>query len=87
MQLRIQSYKGDHVCECDTETARMIFEKLTGLRREPLRIKVPDTVHELEALWQEGGLKYLAANETGELVKDFDPKAEKMIFLTPVTGG
>jgi hypothetical protein len=55
-----------------------------------LRIKVPDTFHELEALWRDGPGGYTALAGVGDdlrLVKEFDPTVEEMTFLAPIAGG
>lgn len=93
MKISITSSRGHHEAVADVETARCVFEKLTGKRKDPLprTLKIPDTFGELEALWKEGGGGYtaLAKNKVGDLslMKEFDPTVEDVAFIAPVVGG
>ena len=94
MNIRITSWRGDHQAVLENEVAEAIFDKLTGKTAKALpsemKVKVPDNFGELEALWNDGKMGYMAVAKEGEdtvMVKDFDPKAETLVFLAPIIGG
>lgn len=91
MKIRIHSFRGDHACEPDVAVAEAIFNKLTGKTKEALpeeiKTKVPDTFKELQELWTEGKMKFLVADESNEMVKEFRPDIQEMLFMPIPIGG
>jgi hypothetical protein len=91
MKLKIQSFRGDHNCECEEQIAEAVFNKLTGKMSDPLpqdlKTKVPDTFQELEGLWREGKLGYMAFDEKDVLVKEFKASAQELLFAPKIIGG
>lgn len=95
MKIRITSHRGDHEAVVEPEVGRAIFDKMTGASEAPLdesvRERVPETFSELARLWEKGKLSYAAIRKDaqGELeaVREFDPSADEVTFLAPITGG
>ena len=95
MRLKITSWRGHHQADVETPVARSLFDKMTGRSKEALpqavKIAVPDTFAELTALWNAGNPGYTALkvdeNKNATVLNDFDPEAEEVIFLAPITGG
>lgn len=95
MIISVTSHRGHHEAVVENDTARMVFDRLTGKRKEPLpaavRTKIPDTWAELDALWggTGGGYTALTREADGKMSdsKEFDPHAEEIAFIAPVTGG
>jgi len=93
MNISITSFRGHHEAVADADTARLLFDKLTGRHPAPLprALKVPDTFAELEALWTDGGGGYtaLSKDKVGDMrpLKEFDPAVEDVVFLFPHMGG
>ena len=96
MKIQITSSRGHHEAVADVEVAEMVFQKMTGKRKAPLppemKTKVPDTWHELTALWQEGevgGYTAIAKKAGQDIInlKEFDPQADDLLFLSPIAGG
>lgn len=94
MRLRIMSHRGDHAAEvADSGVARLVFEKLTGVRAEALDRALlgnhlPTTFEELEELWRPGpGARAAFDLETRRKLEGFDPEARAVMFVPPITGG
>ena len=93
MRIKVTSHRGHHECEVTADVGRMIFEKLTGKRGDPLpkSLKVPDTFQELAALWQpgQGGYTAVSSDKDGEVlsVREYNPDASEILFIAPITGG
>ena len=97
MRIQITSSRGHHEAETDTAVAEVVFNKLTGKRHAALppevRTKVPDTWHELDALWQDGTVSgYTAISKKGDAseiigLQEFDPQAGDLMFMSPISGG
>lgn len=95
MKFRIMSNRGDHQATIEApEVAEAIFNKLTGKTTEALPValktQVPDTFQELETLWTEGKGNYTVfAGKDGdlEIVRDFQPEVETVVFMPQIAGG
>jgi hypothetical protein len=94
MKINVTSWRGHHEAVLEPEISKALFNKMTGKTVEALpaefKTKIPDTWQELEGLWRDGKLGYMAvAGNKGDLslVKEFDPLAEEMTFIAPQTGG
>ena len=93
MKIKVTSRRGHHEADVmEPEVIQAVFNKMTGKTLEPLpdtiRQKLPDTFHELEALWNKGKMGYSAVfGEKGELTKEFDPNANTMLMIAPQAGG
>jgi hypothetical protein len=92
MKIKITSRRGHHEAVLETDVSRMIFEKLTGQRTEPLpaeiQAQLPETFRELTALWTPGKTTYLAVDPSADRrIRDFAPDAGEILFLAPVIGG
>jgi len=61
--------------------------KSTAALPQDLKTKVPDTFQELEALWREGKLGYMAFDEKDVMVKEFRPEATELLFSPKIIGG
>lgn len=93
MRIKVTSFRGHHECEVPADVGRMIFDKLTGKRKEPLpkSVVVPDTFQELAALWKsgEGGYTAVSTGDDGEVIglREFSPEAREILFIAPIVGG
>lgn len=97
IKFRITSFRGDHNAVLEAPgVAEAIFNKLSGKTVEPLppeiKTQVPDTFHELEALWTAGkveGYTVISQDKDGEIIgmKDFNPAAEVVVAIAPIQGG
>jgi len=95
MKVKVTSWRGHHeAAVMEPEVARSVFEKMTGKTSKALdpalKVKMPDTFAELEALWRDGTGGYTALAGAGDdmrLVREFDPAVEELTFLAPIAGG
>lgn len=95
MKFMITSWRGHHGATIDDiQIQKDLFNKLTGLRKEPLpeeyKTKIPDNFQELEALWKTGKMEYDAINvDKGEWkkIREFNSQVQELVFLAPKTGG
>jgi hypothetical protein len=95
MKLMVTSWRGHHEAVVDDPTiSKAVFEKMTGLNKAALpadmKVKIPDTFQELEGLWRDGPMGYTAVAKRVdgmEVVKEFDPLIEDLLFLAPIVGG
>lgn len=95
MKIMVTSWRGHHeAVVMEPEVSEAIFEKMTGQTVKPLPVeyktKIPDSFQELEGLWTKGKMGYTAMqgqNGEMEVVKEFDPKIEDLLFIAPIIGG
>jgi hypothetical protein len=92
MKIKITSHRGHHEAVLEADVSQMIFEKLTGVRTEALpcdlKTRMPQEFKELKALWTSGKTAYLAIEPSANRhIREFDPNAEEILFLAPITGG
>ena len=93
MTIKITSPRGHHEAVADADVSEALFLKMTGKSSKRLsdeiKTKLPDNFKELEGLWKPGKLSYIAVSKNDEMipVKEFDPAAENIVFISPVSGG
>jgi hypothetical protein len=92
MRFKIPSHRGHHECDCESDVAEMLFNKLTGARIEALpesvREKIPDTFSELSLLWESGKMGFIATDPIKEeVIKKFDDGIEEALFFSPIGAG
>lgn len=95
MTIKITSHRGHHeAAVMEPEVSQAIYEKMTGKTEAPLpaeyKVKIPDNFGELEGLWKEGRLGYMAfegKNGDMELIKEFRPEIDVLLFIAPQQAG